>query len=280
MATKKSLLFIPIYIAILAAVWFGNDMVRFLRNDEEIAAPFPLEEKEEIITSVSEEEIREDKSDASGKSVEGVQSPQVGAVMPVYGGRDPQEVRPDPEEVLNFSEEQKQKIYDGINDYGQAVKRDPDFFFGWIQAGLLKKVIGDFEGARDAWEYMSIIRPLNSISFANLGELYWRYLPDYPKSEANFQIAIKNKPDDVQSYISLSDLYFYSYKEKEHLADDILLEGLKANPDDPTLMKMLAYFYERQGRHADAITWWQNVLEREPDNKEVAAAIEALKKKQ
>jgi tetratricopeptide (TPR) repeat protein len=199
--------------------------------------------------------------------------------LAAYRGRDPEEVRPLPEEVKLFSDTKRAEIYTAIGNHGKTVKENPDYFFGWIQIGLLKKVIGDYEGARDAWEYAGLLRPENSLSFGNLGELYWRYLPDYPRSERNFKTAIANKPSDVGFYVSLSDLYFYSYKEKAELADDILLQGLAKNPESIDLVRHLAFLYERRGEYAFAITWWQKVLAKDPGNLELAATIEALKKK-
>lgn len=197
----------------------------------------------------------------------------------VYNGRPVEEVRPNSEDVKLFSESQKQEIYRSLQNYGKSVRENPDFFAGWLQLGLLKKVIGDFEGARDAWEYAGVIRPLNDVSFANLGELYWRYLHLYPQSETNFKISIKNNPNNVGTYVSLSDLYYYSLKEKQGLADDILLQGIAVNPQSVDLPKALARLYERKGQYASALEWWNKVLAAEPENKEVASVIDSLKKK-
>lgn len=198
--------------------------------------------------------------------------------LPAYQGRDLAEFRPNPEEVKLYSKAAQDKFSADIEMHARAIKTDPDFLFGWIEIGLLKKIIGDFEGARDAWEYAGLIRPTNSVSFANLGELYQHYLPDHAKAEKNFRRAVTNKPDDVMVYVSFSDLYSYSYKEKAGLADDILLEGLQANPGDVNLMKALAALYEREGDKAKALEWWQKVLAEEPDNSGVKATIEELKK--
>lgn len=202
-----------------------------------------------------------------------------GRVRVSYSGRDPVEIRPNPDEVKGLSQAEREKLYSDINMHGRAVKENPDFFFGWIQVGLLKKIIGDYEGARDAWKYAGAIRPLNSVSFANLGELYWRYIPDYPRSEKNFLASIKNKPDDSSTYISLSDLYFYSYTEKKDRADDILLEGIRANPKDINLMKWLASLYEREKEYSKALEWWKKVLAQNPSDQPVKQAIAELEKK-
>lgn len=202
-----------------------------------------------------------------------------GSALPRYTGRDPMEVRPNPEDVKLFSEQQKKDLYAAIGNHGKAVKENLDYFNGWVQLGLIKKVIGDYEGARDAWEYAGMIRPLSSTPFANLGELYWRYLPHFSKSEANFKTAIKNNPMDEMVYISLSDLYFYSYAEKAGFADDILLRGLEENPNNVNLLKALARVYEREKEYAKAIETWERVLGAEPGNTQVAATLESLKKK-
>ncbi|MDP3770457.1 MAG: tetratricopeptide repeat protein [bacterium] len=196
-----------------------------------------------------------------------------------YNGRPVDEVRPNPEEVKLFSESDKQELYRSLQNYGKSVKENPDFFSGWLQLGLLKKVIGDFEGARDAWDYAGVIRPLNDVSFANLGELYWRYLRLYPQSETNFKVAITNNPSNAGTYVSLSDLYYYSLKEKQDMADDIILQGIAVNPQSIDLPKALAALYERMGQYALAIEWWNKVLAQDPQNIAVASAIDSLKKK-
>ncbi|MEK9195341.1 MAG: tetratricopeptide repeat protein [Patescibacteria group bacterium] len=209
-------------------------------------------------------------------------SPQITPVsfqLPAYHGRPTEELRPVPDEVRLFSESDKQDIYRSLQNFGKTVKEKPNFLNGWIQLGLLKKTIGDFEGARDAWEYASLISPKNSVSFANLGELYWRYLHVYPQAEINFKVSIKNSPSDPGTYVSLSDLYFYSLKEKSNLADDILLQGIVANPQSMDLTKALARLYEKSGQYAQAIEWWQKVLANDPKNSDLAATIEGLKKK-
>lgn len=199
--------------------------------------------------------------------------------LPVYRGRPTEELRPVPDEVKLFSESDKQEIYRSLQNFGKTVKKDPIFFNGWIQLGLLKKIIGDFEGARDAWEYASLLSPKNSISFANLGELYWRYLRIYPQAEINFKASIENNPKDPGTYVSLSELYFYSLKEKSDLADDILLQGLAVNPQSMDFTKALARLYEKSGQYAKSIEWWQKVLVSDPENTDLAAMIEGLKKK-
>ncbi|GEM_PF-2020621 len=201
------------------------------------------------------------------------------AKTPAYTGRDPAEVRPVPEEVKLFSDSQKKNLYAKIQEYGNAVKKNPYFFEAWVDIGVLKKNIGDFEGAKDAWEYGGLIQPSNSLTFSNLGELYWRYLTDYPKAEKNLKIAIAHKPTDPQNYITLAELYHYSYKEKVDLADDALLDGLKALPSDQSLMRRLAYLYEQRQEWKSALEWWKKVQTLRPDDQEVSKKVSTLTEK-
>lgn len=209
----------------------------------------------------------------------------IGAVRPAprippYFGRDPGEVRPVPEEVKLFSDEQKTKIYNTIETNGRLVKAHPAYYNGWMLIGILKKTIGDYEGARDAWEYAGMLEPQGSVAFSNLGELYWRYLHDYPKSEANFKVALARRENDPGTYVSLADLYHYSYQEKSALATPTLLRGLEKIPGDQTLMRHLAHLYELEGNITQAIVWWEKVSVASPDDTEVKAEITRLEGKQ
>ncbi len=204
-------------------------------------------------------------------------SPPPSPVSAPYHGRPADEVRPVAADVAGYNEDQRQKLYGTIQNDGAAVKSNPNLFNIWIELGLLKKSIGDYIGARDAWEYAGAIRPKNAVSFANLGEIYASYLKDVVKAEQNFKIAIANKPDEPAAYITLSD--FYSAEGRVQDAIGILLKGIEVNPKSADIMKMLGRRYGEAKNYAQAILWWQKVLAIEPGNAAVAAEIESLKKR-
>ena len=62
------------------------------------------------------------------------------------------------------------------------------------------------------------------------------YLRDYPKAETYFRTVIKLKTDEGTP-TSTCLISTGGYKEKVHLADDILLEGLRVLPEDIGLHK-------------------------------------------
>ena len=64
-------------------------------------------------------------------------------------------------------------------------------------------------------------------------------MPNYELSEKNYLKSIENSPNMIIAYQKLHELYIYSYKEKEHLADDILEKGLENNPGNEYLQSLL-----------------------------------------
>lgn len=196
--------------------------------------------------------------------------------FPSYYGRALREWRPTEAETRVFSREQLGELEKQLNDWANAIDANPDQLDPWIRVGLIKKNIGDYEGAREAWEYASVIRPKNFVSFYNLGGLYWHELPDYARAEENFRTAIANEPTFVDSYISLSDMYRYSYPGKSSMADKPLLEGIENNPKSVSLMSYLAGYYKAIGNREGARAWYQKALAEDPQNQAIREELQAF----
>lgn len=121
------------------------------------------------------------------------------------------------------------------------LKKDPTRVDAWIDLGGYRKNLGDYEGARQAWEYAKALNPNGNITpWNNLGDLYHFYLKDYPKSEENWKKVIALKPDYIQAYRGLYELYTYSYKEKASQIPVFLKAGIAKNPDATDLKAFLA----------------------------------------
>ncbi|OGF64744.1 hypothetical protein A2661_01515 [Candidatus Giovannonibacteria bacterium RIFCSPHIGHO2_01_FULL_45_24] len=129
-----------------------------------------------------------------------------------------------------------------LKDMSLQLEREPNYLQGWLQVGILRKFLGDYDGASLAWQYASLIRPQEYIAFSNLGDLYHYYLKDFPKAEKYLRRAVDVKPDYVAGYKNLFDLYTLSYKEKKNLAESVLLEGIKKNPGDNYLQGILTSY--------------------------------------
>ncbi len=192
---------------------------------------------------------------------------------------------------------------DKLKEYAErftAVKRvlesDPDQFNSWYTAGLMKKFVCDYEGARDIWEYAGSIRPRNSISFGALGNLYGYFLNDRAKAEANYLKAIENEeafkelqrenkaPEytvNIQYYRDLHEIYRGQGKDKEADSINVLQRGLRVEPKSSDLMVLLASYYRDNGNLPEAIRWFEESLtiasNNEPVIKEIARLRAALR---
>jgi len=166
----------------------------------------------------------------------------------------------------------KANIQTVVND----LKKDSNQANKWLALGTNRKIAGDIDGARLAWEYAAALEPLNSVPFFNMGDLDHYYLKDFARSEENFRQAIANDPSFVQAYRSLYELYALSYTEKSHLADDILLEGLKKSPHNIDLLITLAQYYKDTGKAEEAKKYYKMAIT-EAEKAGNAALVESLK---
>lgn len=99
----------------------------------------------------------------------------------------------------------------------------------WIQLGLLRKSIGDYSGAKEAWEYACLLRDSDTICHIDLGDLYAYYLADGVKAEQNFLKAIQISPNQPYLYEKTYEFYRYALKN-DAKAKALLKKGIEANP--------------------------------------------------
>jgi len=140
--------------------------------------------------------------------------------------------------TADMSEDAKRIATAKIQDLSSHLKKDNDNLENWLVLGVYRKMIGDYEGAKEVWEYASAIRPQNSISFNNLGELYAYYLKDNAKAEENYKKAIENDPSAIYIYRNFFDFYRYFAKDTAK-ARAILEQGIAANPSTSSDLKNL-----------------------------------------
>ncbi len=144
--------------------------------------------------------------------------------------------------TTNLSEEDKKRATTEIKMLSAELKADFDKLEDWLTLGIWKKMIGDYEGAGEAWQFATLIRPNDPVAFHNLGDLYSQYLPDFPKAEKYYKLAIeKDKSHQPFFYVKLFEFYRY-YSKKPDLAENTLLQALKVNPNDVYLTNLLADF--------------------------------------
>lgn len=157
----------------------------------------------------------------------------------------------------------------------ENLKKDGTSFYDWIDLGFERKQIGDYEGAKEAWEYVSLLYPGNSISFGNLADLYTNFLKDYAKAEINYKTAIKNSPSNVNMYTNLFGLYILEKKNTE--AINLLKEGIAKNPNTFDLQVLLAIYYRDAGNITLAKDYYDQAISiaSKQNNTSVVTALKA-----
>lgn len=188
-----------------------------------------------------------DQTDTSGNAPVAGGTPKTQPAV-IYRGRPLDEVKFSQTVLQSMSVERRNQFSADIRKYAKMAKETPEYIAAWLQTAILKKAIEDYEGARDIWIYVTIARPHEATAFLNLGDLYTNYLKDYVSAEKNYQNAIKAEPKNAMGYLGLSDLYIFFYKERVAQAEQILKQGIAANPDDVNLQKALARLHDREAK--------------------------------
>ena len=149
---------------------------------------------------------------------------------------------PNLDDTISFSKEVSEEIRkiiaNKIDDKRNELKINPKDFDGWIDLGILYKVIGDYDKTIKAWEYAGLLRPTSGLPFRDLGDLYGYYLKEPKKAEENLLKAIKNTPNQVEYYTKTADFYRDVLNNIEKMRN-IVEKGLKANPGSVELKKRL-----------------------------------------
>jgi len=148
----------------------------------------------------------------------------------------------------DISEEQKNRAIAEIKIITASLKADYDKLEDWLNLGIWRKTIGDYEGAAEAWNFATIIRPNDPVAFHNLGDLYAQFLSNFPKAEQYYLTAIeKDTGHNPFYFIKLYEFYRYYYKKLD-LAEKTLLNAIKVNPKDEQLKAILDDFRKDIGK--------------------------------
>lgn len=171
----------------------------------------------------------------------------------------------------------KTAVLSQMNKTIEALKANNADFNSWIMLGVHRKTIGDYEGAKEAWDYAKLLAPNEVVSYNNLADLYHYYLKDYKKSEENWKKVVALKPDYIQGYRGLVELYKYSMTSNLGETPVVLKVGISKNPDSIDLKVMLARYYQDTGNMAEAKKVYEDaILNAERlKNAEVVATLKA-----
>ncbi len=138
----------------------------------------------------------------------------------------------------SFSEKDAFSAKASIGNLIEALKKDPKNGALWAELGMKRKGIGDYVGAKEAYEYAFKLMPNNAVVADNLGVIYGDYLKDYPKAEKYYRLAITLEPVLGYHYLRLFEFYRYITKDSAK-ARALLEEGLRSIPGEPSFKALL-----------------------------------------
>ncbi len=177
----------------------------------------------------------------------------------------------------NLAPEAVQLFQQRFDETKKRLQENPDSFNDWLYLGVLKKGVGDYEGARDVFIYAGQIRPQSSTPFANLADLYAYFLNDPVKAEESIKKAIVNDPNDFNLFISLADIYRYKFPDKEAMYEQTLLDAQQKFPDNPNIISQLASYYRQTKQTAKAIDYYELLVRLDPNNQTAKDDLAELK---
>ncbi len=139
--------------------------------------------------------------------------------------------------TANISEEEKDIATQKIDEIKGYLKENSDLRDSWLDLASYYKMIGDFDGAREIWEYMIAKNSADFVPYYNLANLYGYYLKDNSKAEEYFKKTIEVNPQYIAGYAAFYD--FYTDTDRADLAEGVLKQGLDANPGNEELTQLL-----------------------------------------
>jgi len=161
--------------------------------------------------------------------------------------------------IVSLSQESEAIVTARLKQIIDSLKKNPNQLSLWLELGVYRKTIGDYEGAREAWEYAATRESKNYIAQLNLANLYTQEIKNYPLAERHRLKVIELNPSE-DAYEQLYQLYRYNYKEKEQFADDILIKGLERFFDSISLRIDLARYYKETGNSTSARMYYKQAI--------------------
>lgn len=138
--------------------------------------------------------------------------------------------------TANLTDDERQKATLDIEEIVGTLKGNSDYFDGWLQLGILRKMMGDYEGAVEAWEFAGVIRPKSTISFLNLADLYAFYIRNNALAEKSFAKAISADPKNGFAYFQAASFHRDVLQDTAK-AKEILERGISAGADPDGALK-------------------------------------------
>ena len=146
-------------------------------------------------------------------------------------------------------------------------------FYAWLEIASVQKLIGDYDRAIKIWTWFTEIYSGNSISPANLGDLYKSFVVDKEKSEKYYKIALEREKHDFQIYYGFYELYRYVFDDADK-AIAVLQDGMANNPDRKDYLTELINYLISLDRRDQASAVIENWIAQHPEDFSLKARLQ------
>ncbi|MBU4421846.1 hypothetical protein L6259_04175 [Candidatus Parcubacteria bacterium] len=155
----------------------------------------------------------------------------------------------------------------------KEVKKDPDFYDGWMSLAFNWKGIGEVLKEdkylwRSAKLYDEVMKRWGTkayLPFLNQANVYIE-LGEYEKAENDLKIAIERDLGEQNLYIALADLYhLYMNKSKEEVVA-VYEQGLKTVVSGGNLVNSYASYLNSVGDYTGALKYYKMLSQAYPGN--------------
>lgn len=129
----------------------------------------------------------------------------------------------------NFTDAQKKDVQAHVDQYVAELKANEFAYEAWIDLGLYRKNIKDYQGAFEAWNFASSMYPDDTLPLLNIASLYGYDLRDTSKAEKYYAKAIDLKSPLDYPYFAAA-MFYEEVLQDIPKAISIVEIGIKAIP--------------------------------------------------
>ena len=115
-----------------------------------------------------------------------------------------------------------------ITEYQKELDRDPSDFEAHYMLGHLKRLTGDFDGARKLLEQAAEVRPDDPYILHEYAALAIE-VKDYAKARDLLRQAVEKFPDYTEAHVLLATVYFKTHQPELAQREKAIVEKLKAD---------------------------------------------------
>jgi len=130
-----------------------------------------------------------------------------------------------------------------LNNYSDAVQRDPKFIKGWLRVGQIKKKTEDYNGAAEAFRKAKEIDPEFPPAYKEMAEM-WILAGKFDQAISNYKEYLKLVDNDISARLRYGSILYPAGKYDEAIT---VMEGVLQDTNALILHRLLGYCYVETG---------------------------------